>query len=121
MTLVPKQYLQVANKNRLTFPQVVGQMKIGPSKGELSGFQKCFNKTLWLLATARNAIIVIVCGFIGYALYDGKRINNLRIAQCLLSFHYKHVAWNCHTLLASRERKPLKNQKINDIWISINA
>ncbi|ENN75938.1 hypothetical protein HUJ04_007466 [Dendroctonus ponderosae] len=51
--------------------RVVGQMKIGPSKGELSSFQKCFNKSLWLLATARNAIIVIVCGFIGYALYDG--------------------------------------------------
>lgn len=53
--------------------QIVGQLKIGPSKGELSNLQLCFNKCLWLLSTARNAIIVIVCGFIGYSFYlNGK-------------------------------------------------
>lgn len=29
--------------------------------------EKIVNKSLWLIGTARNAILVIVCGFIGYS------------------------------------------------------
>ena len=27
---------------------------------------KVINKSLWLIGTARNAILVVICGFIGY-------------------------------------------------------
>ncbi|XP_066159016.1 sodium-independent sulfate anion transporter-like isoform X2 [Euwallacea fornicatus] len=49
--------------------RVAGQFKVGPSKGELTGLQMVINKFIWLFATARNAIIVVVCGFIGYSFY----------------------------------------------------
>jgi hypothetical protein len=36
--------------------------------------QKVINKSLWLIGTARNAILVVVCGFIGYQLEEYKVI-----------------------------------------------
>ncbi|XP_050307293.1 sodium-independent sulfate anion transporter-like isoform X2 [Anthonomus grandis grandis] len=53
----------------LLIMRIIGQFKLGPSKGEPSTFQAACNKFLWLFSTARNAIIVIVCGFIGYSFY----------------------------------------------------
>lgn len=32
-----------------------------------SKWQKLINKTLWLIGTSRNAILVVVCGFLGYS------------------------------------------------------
>ncbi|KAJ8928360.1 hypothetical protein NQ314_019091 [Rhamnusium bicolor] len=48
----------------------IGAQQIGPKGGELkpNKWQVVINKTLWLIGTARNAILVVVCGFIGYAL-----------------------------------------------------
>ncbi|KAJ8953892.1 hypothetical protein NQ318_019132 [Aromia moschata] len=51
--------------------RIVGTFKLGP-KGDdddakPSRCQNVINKTLWLVGTARNAILVIVCGFIGYS------------------------------------------------------
>ena len=47
--------------------QLLTQVKIGPKDGtELTTMQKVINKILWLIGTARNAILVVICGFIGY-------------------------------------------------------
>lgn len=51
--------------------RVVGQLKFGPSKGEPTKSQAILNKSIWLFGTSRNAIVVIICGFIGSAVYDG--------------------------------------------------
>lgn len=46
-------------------------IKIGPKDDDLkTRGQKIINKTLWLIGTARNAIIVIVCGGIAAAFYE---------------------------------------------------
>lgn len=54
----------------LLLMRLLPRLKIGPSDADQqSTFQKIVNKTLWLIGTARNAIIVIVCGAIGFAMY----------------------------------------------------
>ena len=47
----------------------MAKLKIGPSDTDipLTKFQIVVNKTLWLIGTSRNAILVVVCGFIGYS------------------------------------------------------
>jgi hypothetical protein len=42
-------------------------VKVG-SKDEtqLTTTQKVINKSLWLIGTSRNAILVVICGYIGY-------------------------------------------------------
>lgn len=44
---------------------------MGPKGGDArpSVCHKLINKTLWFLGTARNAIVVIVCGFISYGFH----------------------------------------------------
>lgn len=54
----------------LLIMRIIGQLKVGPPKGELTKFQLFVNKFIWLFSTARNAIIVIICGFIGYSFYQ---------------------------------------------------
>lgn len=45
---------------------------MGPNEEELkSKVHKVVNKTLWLVGTARNAILVLVCGAIGYVFEHG--------------------------------------------------
>ncbi|KAF7286468.1 hypothetical protein GWI33_005107 [Rhynchophorus ferrugineus] len=53
----------------LLIMRIVGQLHVGPKKGgaEQTKMQLFFNRFLWLFSTARNAIIVIICGFIGYS------------------------------------------------------
>jgi len=44
-------------------------VKIGPKdETQLTRTHKVINKTLWLIGTSRNAIIVVICGYIGYKL-----------------------------------------------------
>lgn len=46
---------------------MIAAIKIGPKDDELkSTSQKVINKTLWLIGTSRNAILVVICGFMGY-------------------------------------------------------
>ncbi|XP_065089640.1 sodium-independent sulfate anion transporter-like isoform X4 [Ochlerotatus camptorhynchus] len=55
----------------LLLMRLLPRVKIGPLEVEQqSVFQKIVNKSLWLIGTARNAIIVIVCGSIGAAFYS---------------------------------------------------
>ncbi|XP_055525139.1 sodium-independent sulfate anion transporter-like isoform X1 [Wyeomyia smithii] len=55
----------------LLLMRLLPRIRLGPEEvSEQSLFQKIINKTLWLVGTARNAIIVIVCGSIGYAFYS---------------------------------------------------
>lgn len=52
----------------LLIMKVLGTIKIGPNEDELkSSKHVIFNKILWFISTARNAILVIVCGGVGYA------------------------------------------------------
>lgn len=54
-------------------------VKIGPSDDTMkSSWQKIVNKTIWLIGTARNAILVIVTGGISYALRQSGQ-NDLQI------------------------------------------
>ncbi|KAG5889883.1 hypothetical protein JTB14_032782 [Gonioctena quinquepunctata] len=51
--------------------RIVGSFKIGPTDQDAkrTTFQKIVNNTIWLIGTSRNAILVIVCGFIGHSFY----------------------------------------------------
>ena len=49
--------------------QLLTMVKIGPKdETQLTRTQKLINKTLWLIGTSRNAIIVVISGYIGYKL-----------------------------------------------------
>ena len=51
--------------------QLLTQVKIGPKdETQLTRMHIVVNKSLWLIGTARNAILVVVCGFIGYQLEE---------------------------------------------------
>lgn len=51
----------------LLIMRTLGTIKIGPSQDELkSKTHHLFNKFLWFVSTARNAILVVVCGVLGY-------------------------------------------------------
>ena len=46
-------------------------MSIGPKDEELRTTKhKIVNKLIWLTGTSRNAILVIVCGILGYSFID---------------------------------------------------
>jgi sodium-independent sulfate anion transporter 11 len=46
-------------------------VKVGPKdETQLTTTQRVINKSLWLIGTSRNAILVIVCGYIGYHFED---------------------------------------------------
>lgn len=48
--------------------RTLGTIRIGPVADDLqTAGQRWTNKTLWFVATARNAILVVVCGGLGYA------------------------------------------------------
>ncbi|XP_055617351.1 sodium-independent sulfate anion transporter-like isoform X2 [Toxorhynchites rutilus septentrionalis] len=55
----------------LLLMRLLPRLKAGPPDTEDQMlFQKIINKSLWLIGTARNAIIVIVCGAIGASFYN---------------------------------------------------
>jgi len=46
-------------------------VKIGPKdETQLTTLHKVINKSLWLIGTARNAILLVVCCYIGYELEE---------------------------------------------------
>lgn len=48
--------------------KTLGTIRIGPDSDELrTRGERLFNTALWFIGTARNAILVIVCGALGYA------------------------------------------------------
>lgn len=55
-----------------TFLQLLASIKLGEANendtknAQPSTFQKVINKLLWLVGTSRNAILVVICGVIGY-------------------------------------------------------
>ncbi|XP_053688571.1 sodium-independent sulfate anion transporter [Sabethes cyaneus] len=51
----------------LLIMRIVAGLKVGPEADEMkSKKHKIINKFMWLIGTSRNAILVIVCGAIGY-------------------------------------------------------
>jgi hypothetical protein len=47
--------------------QLLAMVKIGPKdETQKTTMQRAINKSLWLIGTSRNAILVVICGFIGY-------------------------------------------------------
>jgi sodium-independent sulfate anion transporter 11 len=53
--------------------QFLTTVKIGPKDGTpLNTTQKVVNKTIWLVGTTRNIIIMIITMVIGYLLEDSK-------------------------------------------------
>lgn len=58
----------------LLLMRLLVNIKFGPKEDSLkSTWHRVANKTLWLIGTARNAILVVVCGGIGYAYYQSGR------------------------------------------------
>lgn len=48
--------------------QILASIKIGPQEDEQkTKAQRILNKTFWLIGTSRNAILVVVCGVVGYS------------------------------------------------------
>uniref|UniRef100_A0A182SMY9 STAS domain-containing protein n=1 Tax=Anopheles maculatus TaxID=74869 RepID=A0A182SMY9_9DIPT len=55
----------------LLLMRLLPRIKVGPPDAcDQSVVQRIINKSLWLVGTARNAIIVVVCGGIGAAFYE---------------------------------------------------
>lgn len=53
--------------------QILATIKIGPQEDDQkTKTQRILNKTFWLLGTSRNAILVIVCGVVGYSFKNAK-------------------------------------------------
>lgn len=60
----------------LLLMRMVAEIRIGGKEGiELTKFQKVVNKSLWLIGTSRNFILVIVCGFLGYFFYNASPLH----------------------------------------------
>ncbi|XP_033609062.1 sodium-independent sulfate anion transporter isoform X4 [Cryptotermes secundus] len=47
----------------------IKDIKLGPKDGKPNKRQKTIMKTLWLISTARNVFVVVVCSFIAYNLH----------------------------------------------------
>lgn len=53
--------------------QILASIKIGPAEDDQkTKLQKYLNKTFWLIGTSRNAILVVVCGIIGYSFQNAQ-------------------------------------------------
>uniref|UniRef100_A0A336MYE0 CSON006347 protein n=2 Tax=Culicoides sonorensis TaxID=179676 RepID=A0A336MYE0_CULSO len=64
----------------LLFMRKFSSIKIGPKEDtQKSWFQKLFNKSMWLIATARNAIIVVATGLISYFMIQNGHGDVLKI------------------------------------------
>ena len=64
--IIPKNRTSLYTISLFSF-QLLTQVKIGPKdETQLTRRQKVINKSLWLIGTSRNAILVVVCGYIGY-------------------------------------------------------
>ncbi|KAJ6637371.1 Sodium-independent sulfate anion transporter, partial [Pseudolycoriella hygida] len=51
--------------------KILSSIKIGPEEDDQkTKLQRFLNKTFWLVGTSRNAILVVVCGVIGYSFKD---------------------------------------------------
>lgn len=52
--------------------RIVASMKVQQKEGkEPTTAHQILNKFLWLFGTSRNAILVVICGYIGYSFTDG--------------------------------------------------
>jgi sodium-independent sulfate anion transporter 11 len=49
--------------------QKIKDIKLGPKDGKPNQKQKTIMKTLWLISTARNVFVVVICSFIAYNLH----------------------------------------------------
>ncbi|GLV44608.1 Epidermal stripes and patches [Carabus blaptoides fortunei] len=70
----------------LLLMRILSSIKIGKKANSAEGdeekeaktYQKVINKIIWLIGTSRNAILVIICGLIGYNMFnDGESPFNL--------------------------------------------
>lgn len=51
--------------------QLLSSWKIGPKEDELlTTKHQIVNKLIWLTGTSRNALLVILCGLLGWGLQD---------------------------------------------------
>ncbi|CAB0015537.1 unnamed protein product [Nesidiocoris tenuis] len=59
----------------LILMRMLSEIKIGSKTDpdSLTTFQRVVNKTIWLISTSRNAILVVVGGLIGYYFYESPR------------------------------------------------
>lgn len=59
-------------KNVICVLQLLSDVRLGPDENtglQRSSFQKVVGSTLWIIGTSRNAILVVLCGILGYYLY----------------------------------------------------
>ncbi|KAG4075951.1 hypothetical protein HA402_003777 [Bradysia odoriphaga] len=53
--------------------KILASIKIGPQEDDQkTKSQRILNKTFWLIGTSRNAILVVVCGIVGYSFKNAK-------------------------------------------------
>ncbi|CAG9859988.1 unnamed protein product, partial [Phyllotreta striolata] len=50
--------------------KIIGAQKVGTANEKPSTYQKILNNVLWTIGTGRNAILVVICGCIGYIYCD---------------------------------------------------
>jgi len=49
--------------------QKIKDIKLGPKDGKPNQRQRTIMKSLWLISTARNVLVVVICSFIAYYLH----------------------------------------------------
>lgn len=55
---------------RILLLQLLSSWKIGSKEEELTTRHRIVNKLIWLTGTSRNALLVVVCGLLGWGLQD---------------------------------------------------
>nr|CAD7202874.1 unnamed protein product [Timema douglasi] len=73
--------------------QYMTMLKVGPKEPEQQTMmQRVINKSLWLIGTSRNAVLVIICGLVGYQLsQQGEVPFKLIEVSCELSVSTKEA------------------------------
>ncbi|KAG5889894.1 hypothetical protein JTB14_032793 [Gonioctena quinquepunctata] len=77
----------------LLIMRIIGAQKLeSEDKKQIPKTYQLFNKLTWTIGTARNAILVLICGFIGY-FYCSK---GPRLSESLAMFRMGFRKLSCH-------------------------
>lgn len=71
--------------------QLLASVQIGPKAEELRTTRhRVVNKIIWLIGTSRNALLVVICGLLGWRLQNQlpvRLIGNIRHTYMLCKIH----------------------------------
>lgn len=84
--------------------QLLAACKIGPDKEELRTTKhRIMNKFIWLIGTSRNALLVVVCGLLGWSFQDKSPVKliGMRYKLIFLETSFVQSQNKCPTVLTN--------------------